>query len=172
MRFLLTLFTISALALAGCSSLRDSRVNPANWFGKSKSEPRAEQTEQAGNPLIPENEGEGVFSLMGDKDHEGTPVAQVTGLEIKQVSGGAIVRVQGITRRQGAHDVRLASPTEGEPVDGVLTLRLEAAQPEDTAIGPERTRVVNAARFIPERELRRTRSVRVIAETNVRTSRR
>ena len=38
MRLTLSALLISSMALGGCAAVRDSRVNPFNWFGGSRSE--------------------------------------------------------------------------------------------------------------------------------------
>lgn len=176
MRTLLSLLVISSVALAGCSGWRDSRVNPSNWFGKS--EPRrvvtADGTEEI-NPLIPERTG--IFDKRPeDETYEGTPVDQVTAMNIERTPGGAIVRATGLTLRQGAFDARLVD-VNGEdddvmPVDGVLTFRLSAVQSRVAPQGPERTRRVHVGRFISKQTLAKTRVIRVVAARNERVSQR
>lgn len=171
MRILPGIALIVSLALAGCGGWRDSRANPANWFGKSRSEPAPAQGEGAANPLIPEQ-----TTLLSRRKkepvYEGTLVDKVTGLEVEPSGGGAIVRVTGLTLRQGAHDVRLTSDTEGEPVDGNLTFRLRAVQPQDAPGGPESTRTVQVGRFVSGDVLARTRTIQIVGARNIRSTRR
>lgn len=176
MRTLLSLLVISSLTLAGCGGWRDSRVNPSNWFGKS--EPRrvvnADGTEEV-NPLIPERSG--IFDKRPkDETYEGTPVDQITALNIERTPGGAIVRATGLSLRQEAFDARLVN-VHGEdddlmPVDGVLTFRLSAIQSRVAPQGPERTRRIHVGRFVSAQTLAETRVIRVIAARNERVSRR
>jgi len=171
MRHLTTVLIVSAVVLAGCGRMGESRLNPMNWFGKSKSAPRAEQTtdETQVNPLIPERQSVFRRDPLAD-DYEGTPVERVTDLVIERTASGAIVRATGVTSRQGAHDVRLTSQTEGEPVDGVLTFTLEAVQPDRQWAGAESQRTVTAGRAVSRATLESVRRVRVLGVSNARTS--
>lgn len=182
-------------ALASCGSVRESRLNPVNWFGSSTSTSNETQTTVNAegdvvevNPLIGENRRNPIqnvttrstsvadrVSLFGEKEegpYLGTLVDQVTDLEIKRTTTGAIVTASGLTTRQGAYDVRLVARNDGFPVDGVLTLELRALQPIETIQGPERTRRVQAATPLSVQELGLVRTVQVVARSNTRTSRR
>ena len=77
MRKTLSLLLASTITLTACGAVRESRINPFNWFGQSRSE--SVQTKQNTNPLIPEKSG-GVFAGMRAKDAEylGLPFDQVT----------------------------------------------------------------------------------------------
>ncbi|MDG1471544.1 MAG: hypothetical protein P8Q26_08295 [Ascidiaceihabitans sp.] len=174
MRILTSALLISAVALTACGAVRDSRVNPANWFGKSRSAP-IEVQEANTNPLIPAART-GLFAKRrADRDaYFGNPIDQVTGLVIERVPGGAIVRATGLTKTQGVHGVQLTPQTDDEtPVDGVLTYRLEGIQPSTAqSVGSEHTRTVVAARALTDQDLRDVRTIRVVAARNARTSRR
>jgi len=41
MRKTFSAILVSTLVLTGCATVRDSRVNPFNWFGTARSEHRA-----------------------------------------------------------------------------------------------------------------------------------
>ncbi len=177
MRRLVSLMLISSLVLAGCG-LRDSRVNPANWFGKSKSvrvaKPGPQDSPSEVNPLIP-RETASIRTLIRKQrtEYNGTPVQSVTNLVIEPSSGGAIIRATGMPLRQGAYDVRLTPAWEGaEPPRGVLTYRMEAVQPIDTAQGTQNSRRVTAARFVSTQTLEAVSEIRVIGAGNIQTSRR
>ena len=58
MRKTLPLLLAATLVLTACAGIRDSRVNPFNWFGQSRSE-RIEPAANT-NPLIPR--GGGLFA--------------------------------------------------------------------------------------------------------------
>ncbi len=168
MRTVLTLMVISTLTLSACSGWRDSRVNPTNWFGNSRSAPVA--TAENPNPLIPQR----TSMLRRDKreKYEGTLVAEVTDLVIERTSTGGIVRVTGQTIRQGAYDVRLISENEGKPVGGVLTFSLKALQPTDQGQGTTAGRTVRVGEYVSKEVLAQTTTVQVIAARNTRTTRR
>lgn len=170
MRKTVASLVVLSLTLAGCSGWRDSRVNPGNWFGNSRAEARTETATPAQtNPLIPE---ETSIFRRGNKEevYLGTPVDQITDLTIERTSSGAIVKATGQTLQQGAYDVRLTSDTEGEPVDGVLTLEMKALQPTNTPQGPERVRRATAGYFLSNQDLAKVRTIRVLGERNARSS--
>jgi len=161
-----------ATVLAGCGG---SRLNPRNWFGRSRERrrTRAEAPSEPTNPLIPERE-DTIFSRRREPEvYEGTLVDQVTLLEVKPTTDGAIVRVEGLPLRQGAYDVRLVPDTpEAEPVNGVLGFELRAIQPDNTPQGPERSRRVVTAVAVSRQSIERTSEIRVRAARNEQITRR
>lgn len=173
MRFAITFLLVSGLTLSACGGMRDSRANPANWFGGSKVERRAAPVaNEAVNPLIPE-QANSIFRRKSDEDtYAGTPIYAVEGVTIERSSGGAIIKATGLSLRQGAFDVRLSPENKGEPVDGVLTYAMRAMQRADTPQGPERTRRVSAGAFISTQTLSEVRTIRVLGLTNTATTRR
>lgn len=193
MRFTAVALIASTLILSACGgSIRESRLNPANWFGRSTSTrvetatTAADGTVKPVNPLIGKRKqsqlvaanrktvtGSGsIFDRKKETIYEGTLIDQVTDLEIERTSTGAIIRATGLTARQGAFDVRLLPLGNGAPVDGVLTFEFLALQPINTYQGPERTRRVQAAYALSNPELEKIRTIRVLAKRNVRTSKR
>ncbi|SLN62736.1 hypothetical protein PEL8287_03434 [Roseovarius litorisediminis] len=171
MRILVTVLVVSSLMLTGCSRLRDSRANPANWFGKSTSRPVAETQAGQNNPLIEEETG--IFSRRKKaKVYTGTPVDQITSLSVEKTSEGAIISVIGLSQLQGAYNVKLTSDTDGEPVNGVLTYTLKAVQPQDQPQGAQRSRTIHAARFVSNGTLEKVTTINVRAARNVQTTRR
>lgn len=173
MRIATSALLVSVMVVSSCAAVRDSRVNPFNWFGRSTSEP-VRETQENTNPLIPQ--AQGIFARQRAREgvYSGTPVAQVTELVVEPVAGGAIIRVKGLNAKQGAYDVQLTPELESEtPVDGVLSYRLEARQSQRiTAVGPERTRTIVAARHVTNQTLQGVRTIRVAAQQNVRSTRR
>lgn len=173
MRKTLSILLISTLTLTACGAVRESRINPFNWFGQSRSE--AIQPKKNTNPLIPTKSG-GIFAGLRAQDaiYEGRPFEQVTNLTIERIPGGAIIRATGLAARQGYYSVQLTPANEDElPVDGVLTYRLEGVRPtQNTAIGTKPTREVIAARRLTDQELRGVRSIRVEGQLNALVSRR
>ena len=92
MRKTITLLLAASLVLSACATIRDSRVNPLNWFGQSRSE-RVERPEST-NPLIPRRGG--LFSRDNREEvYDGRPFEQVTDLTVERVPGGAILRATG-----------------------------------------------------------------------------
>lgn len=164
---------ISGVALGGCGVVRDSALNPANWFGRSQQAP-VETTTEAANPLIPR--GNTLFRrASADKvDYQGVLFEEVIELKVERVPGGAIVRATGRAARQGRYEVRLTPVVEDEtPVNGVLTYRFEGVIPAVlTDIGTPPTREVTAARRVTDQTLRGVNTIRVEAERNARVARR
>jgi hypothetical protein len=172
MRKTVTLLLVSSLTLAACGAVRDSRVNPLNWFGQSSSEPVAEAAQT--NPLIPKRGGLFANARAKEAVYLGQPFEQVTNLRIERVPGGAIIRATGLAARQGIYAVQLTPQNEAEePVDGVLTYRLEGVRPgANTAVGTKPTREVIAARQLTNQQLAGVRSIRVEGQQNALVSRR
>ncbi len=172
MRTFLAVLVISSLVLSSCGRLRDSRMNPGNWFSKSSSQSVSSTTSNPSeaNPLIPEQSS----ILKRDKRevYLGTPVDQITDVKVERIPSGALIRVTGISRQQGAHEVRLTSDHGGDPVDGVLTFTLKALQPTTTPQGSQLRRTIHAARFVSNNDLDNTRTIRIVGERNVHTTRR
>ncbi|MFY0680234.1 MAG: hypothetical protein JXR13_06635 [Thalassovita sp.] len=155
---------ISTLVLAGCGQ---SRLNPLNWFGKSR---QVEATQTAAgpiNPLIPQR------SALARREvgYQGQLVAEINTLAIEQVPGGAIVRASGLAHTEGAWDVRLEPLNEGQPVDNTLTFEFRAL-PGSGAPGTPRTRTLNVAAYVTEQDLSNVRNIQVVAAGNARISRR
>ena len=174
MRRITILLIITAFGLSACGTVRDSRINPFNWFGGGREAP-AEQP-QSDNPLIPERTG-GIFgSSRAEREaYTGVPVDVVRDIIVEQVPGGAIVRATGVSRYQNVFDVQLTPADDDEAEeDGVLDFRLEARIPrKPVAGGPERLRTFVAARVLTENDLEGVTQIRVSAADNARvTSRR
>ncbi|MEM8577091.1 MAG: hypothetical protein AAGF60_04510 [Pseudomonadota bacterium] len=170
-RLVLVLAALS-LTLSACG-FRDSRVNPLNWFGNSRSEPVQVQAPEDVNPLIPTRTGLFQRQRAEAARYQGTPVDAVTDLRVERVPGGAIIRATGVAREQGLFEVRLTPENDGDAVDGVLSYRLEARRPEAVRPGgPEATRRVTAAVSVTDQDLRGVRVIRVVGVENARTSRR
>ncbi|SEQ84279.1 hypothetical protein [Thalassovita taeanensis] len=170
MRTTLSALLISTLVVSGCGAARESRLNPFNWFGRSQSTPTTVASEQTANPLIPQS------SKLKRKDlpYQGQLVDQVSDLVIEKVPGGALVRVTGVSAAQGAFDVRLIAQNGGKPDDGVLSYELRALQPayRRPVVGPAAGRTVTVARFLSEETLIGVKTIQVVGNQNVRSSRR
>lgn len=170
MRTTVSVLLVSTLVLSACGGLRDSRVNPFNWFGGSEPAPIA--TAANTNPLIPTRSG-----LFNSRDREtvypGQPIDTVSDLVIERVPGGAIIRATGLAAVQGVHDVQLTPAVEEEAaVDGVLTYRLEGVRPANAVQGAPATREVVVARKVTDQTLAGARTIRVEAARNALQSRR
>lgn len=173
MRIVTSALLISVMTVTSCGAVRDSRVNPFNWFGRSSSQP-VQQAPEATNPLIPRSRGLFANRRAEKGIYLGQPIDQVTDLVVERAPGGALIRATGISAVQGAYEVRLTPENEDEkPIDGVLTYRLEALTPDGARPGGSTaTRTVVVARKLSAQQLRNVRTVRVTAARNVRTTRR
>jgi len=172
MRKTLTLLLVSSLLVTACG-FSDSRINPLNWFGQSRSETIAQDAAPV-NPLIPSKKGNFASFRKKAPPYAGVPFEQVTNLTVEQVPGGAIIHATGLAARQGIYSVQLTPANEDEePVDGVLTYRLEGVRPaRATTIGAKPTREVIAGRRLTDRQLRDVRTIRVEGQLNAQVARR
>lgn len=166
MRKPLMALMVATLTLSACGAVRDSRLNPFNWFGQSRAEAVG-----AGptNPLIPPRNR----FRRPEAVYAGVPVDTIKEMAIERVAGGAIVRVKGISASQGAYEVRLEAENDGQPVKNTLTYTLKAQYPRgNRRIGAETSREVVAARFISDNDLAGVRTIRVVGARNARSSNR
>lgn len=173
MRISLSVLLIASLTLGACGVVRNSALNPVNWFGRSTSVAVAPTDSAPVNPLIPQSSG-----LFGDRNapkiYIGEPFDEITDLTIERVAGGAIVRATGLADRQGVYSVQLTPANDDEtPVNGVLTYRLEGIEPvKNTAVGGPATREVTAARKVTDQQLRGVSTIRVEGVRNAQIARR
>lgn len=170
MKKTLGILLMSALVLSACGRVRDSAVNPFNWFGGSETVETEADAEEV-NPLIPQKRN----SLLDREEapYAGTLVADLTTLKIERVSGGAIIRVKGVASTQGAFDVRMQPENDDhEAVKGVLTYTLLAVQPPGFRQGPAQSREITAAVFRTDQELANVRTIRVVGSNKTLQSRR
>ncbi len=148
---------ILALVLAGCGRLRESRINPFNWFGRSQT-----TTVAVGEPAVPGRPGDPRIL-----------VAQVTDMEVARQPGGAIVRATGLPPTQGWWDASLVAENSGLPVDGVLTYRFVVDQPrEATRVSTQQSREVTAAAYLSDIKLEGISQIVVLGAENSQSSRR
>lgn len=141
------------VSLAGCGAIRDSKVNPFNWFGKS----RAETTEVALNP----NERKDGRIL----------VDQVTALRINRTPSGAVIEAVGLPPTQGFWFADLVALNDGYVVDGVLTYEFRIARPiTRKSQGTPQTREVTVATAISKSKLASARQIRVVGARSSRSS--
>ena len=156
MRLPIALLLVAALAVAGCGRIRDSRINPFNWFGRSA--PAATVTTPAADqPADPR-----------------ALVAEVVAMEVTAQPGGAIVHATGLPPTQGWWQADLVAANGGVPVDGVLSYRFVVEPPPASTarVSTPQSREVTAAVFVTERDLEGVRSITVIGASGSRTARR
>lgn len=143
-----------ALSLAGCARVRDSKLNPFNWFGGSEEGPAQVVETASGRPNDPR-----------------VLVAEVVTLEVAQIPEGAIVRANGLPPTQGWWEAELVAENDGKPVDGVLTYRFVVAHP--VGVKPASTpqsREVTAATSLSNIALAGVRRIVVVGASNSRSS--
>lgn len=162
MRTSFTALLILTLTLSACAS----RMNPMNWFGRSKQEIVVGEK----NTLIPQLSG---FSKKPDV-YSGRLVGKVNELKVEKVPGGAIIRATVIANGHGTFDVRLTPENKDElPVNGVLSYRFEALQSRSgIASGSSQSRSIVVAHRVTDQTLQNVRSIRVLAADNAMVSRR
>lgn len=168
----LSVLIVASIAVSGCATVRESRVNPFNWFGGSSSVPVA-QTGGTGaaNPLIPEK-SESIFRRdEAEAVYAGWPVGTIGELLIERRPGGAIIRVTGIADRAGPFDVRIIEDkAQTSPSTLAYTLEaLQSAGPRNTSV---HARTVTAAIWLTDQELVGIREIRVTGANNALVTRR
>ncbi|PJE25704.1 hypothetical protein SAMN06297129_2515 [Pseudooceanicola antarcticus] len=166
MRKFLPVLLIAALGVSGCGYVRDSRLNPFNWFGSAESrELSAAEAAAQDNPLIPKRSA---FANKPDADLRDR-IAGLEGLVVERIPGGAIVRVTGISSSVRSFDVGLRE-LPGTP--GVARYEMVTYLPEFPATGPVQTRRYTAAVRLSDTELAQVRTIEVLSASNALTSRR
>jgi hypothetical protein len=158
---------LSALVLTSCGTVRDSRFNPVNWFGRSESTPVA--VDPNTNPLIPARRAS-IFRQDRDESYQGRDIAEVTDLVIERRPGGAIIRAIGVATYQGAYDLRLVK-VEEESGDGTLTYALRGLQPINPQ-GSVASRTHSVAVWVTDNDLLGINVIQVKGAGNIRTARR
>jgi hypothetical protein len=139
------------LAVAGCGGLRESRLNPFNWFRRS--EPRE-------------------TIVLPEKAADPRPLVEaVLSLAVEPIPGGAIVRARGQTPTQGYWQAELVPQplTEG----GSLVYEFRIFPPPGRAdVNTPQSRQVDVAIYISDVRLENVREIVVQGATNARASRR
>jgi hypothetical protein len=140
-----------AAALAGCGGLRDSKLNPFNWFRKS--EPRE------------------TIVLPGEEVDARGLVEVVLSLAVEPMPGGAIVRARGQAPRQGYWQAELVAQPLTEGGSLVYEFRI-FPPPGKSDVNTPQSRQVDVAIFISDIKLENVREIVVQGATNARASRR
>ncbi len=163
----LSVLLMSALVLTSCGTIRDSRLNPFNWFGRSTSEPVVSEEV---NPLIPRRRAS-IFRASEEEVYLGRPVGEISQLVVERRPGGAIIRVTGIADRAGPFEVRMIKD-EDASTGGVLAYTLNALQSSGPRGTGPRARTVTAAVFVSDSDLLGIRTIRVTGARNALVTRR
>jgi hypothetical protein len=145
----------AALVLAGCGGIRESRMNPMNWFGESRASERPD------------------LGRTSDTIDNRPMVPEVSTLVIERTSSGAIIRAEAVMPSGGWWDAELLSENFGRPIDGVLTLRFVAAAPRTPVPAPNAAaRTITAVYAINQADLDTIAEIVVAGEGNARRIRR
>ena len=139
------------LALAGCGGMRDSILNPFNWFKKS---------ELRESIVLPEAQT------------DARPLVEtVLDLKVEPMPGGAIVRARGRTPTQGWWQAELV-PVAIEDT-GVLVYEFRLFSPAGrTDVNTPQSREVDVAIYVSDYKLEFLREIVVQGANNALTSRR
>lgn len=142
---------VAVLVLTSCGAVRDSRLNPFNWFGRSQATETLTSVPNQADPRL----------LVGD----------VVELTIEPYTGGAIIRATGVMESQGWWQAELVEVTGDDPTH--LTLDFRVLPPlTQTPVGTQRSREVTAALTVTPRRLEEITRVTVSGEQSARTARR
>lgn len=142
---------LAALVLTSCGAVRDSRLNPFNWFGRSE---RVET-------IAPVQAVVDARPLVGD----------VIALTVEPYSSGAIVTATGVMASQGWWEAELVEVDSDDPSHLVLDFRiLPPIAP--TNVGAQRSREVTVATSLSPRRLDTISRITVQGERSARTTRR
>ncbi|WP_391482194.1 hypothetical protein [Nereida sp. NH-UV-3] len=147
-------FVTAAVSLTACGSIRESRVNPMNWFNYERQEERltpagALETAQDIRPLI----------------------SQVADMRIERAPGGAIVRATGLPQTQGFHTAELIE-VETE-TRGLLAFEFKVVPPRPGApVGSGPSREITVGTFVSDIALQGITAIEVRGQDNARRTRR
>lgn len=142
---------ILATTLPGCARLRESRLNPLNWFGP-------------GRETV-------VTELYVRPEDPRALVAQVTLLKVEPYPGGAIVRATGLPPSQGYWEAELVA----QPLDdsGRLVYEFRVFPPlEPAAAGTPYSRQITVAAAISNIALQGVVTIVVQGASNALSARR
>ena len=140
---------VALMFLANCGFVRDSKLNPFNWFGRSEPAEKV-VIEQPKDPRY--------------------LVADVVSMTVEPYSGGIIVRAKGITPTQGWWDAELVELEQDDPSHLVLEFRLLPPLTEADVNTPRSREIVVAKTVSPQR-LEYITKITVQGENNARSSR-
>lgn len=141
------------MLLSACGAMRESRLNPLNWFRRSAP---AQTT---------------ALVLPGDQVDGRPLVEQVLTMAVEPMMGGVIVRATGLPPTQGFWDGELVARPLGE--DGALVYDFRLVPPLVTSdVSTQRSREVTVAAFLSNIKLEKITSITVQGAQNARSSRR
>ena len=118
-----------------------------------------------------EGDGGGSFTLNDDTPMLDPVPVPMRMARVERGLRGQIVRVEIVAPTQGYYAADLVALNGGVPdQNGVMSYMLVARPPATPqAVGPERTRELNAAVFVPTRALRNMSAVRITGSNTTQT---
>jgi hypothetical protein len=139
------------LALSACGGLRESRLNPFNWFGRSQ-------------PIAP------VTLITSVEQADPRPlVQQVLTMSVEPMQGGVIVRATGVPPTQGWWSGELVARDLDEQGRLIYDFRI-VPPPTATRVSTQFSREVTVADFISNQKLEEISQIIVQGELNARSS--
>ncbi|MBM7069694.1 hypothetical protein [Actibacterium sp. 188UL27-1] len=147
------------MLVTGCATVRDSRLNPFNWFGRSQAQPTT---------LLPDDAEQQIADRR-------ILVDDVIALRIDRTPEGALVSAIGVPPTQGFWDAELVPTTRDEAPDanGVLVYDFRIARPfERQRVSTQPSREVSVGHFISNVRLERVRTILVRGQRTQRSLRR
>lgn len=140
-----------AVAVAGCAGVRQSKLNPFNWFRKSQ--PRE------------------TIVLPGEKKDPRPLVDTVLSMTVEPIPGGAVVRARGVTPTQGWWDAELVPQKLDDK--GILIYEFRLLPPTGRAdVNTQQSREIDVAIYISDVKLEAVREIVVQGASNARSARR
>ena len=139
-------------AVGACGRVRDSRLNPFNWFGRSRDETvEVEQSDFNDDPR--------------------RYVEQVVSLNVDPTPEGAIIRTVGLPPFQGYWDAELVQRSDPDPTRLIYEFRV-APPLRQTRQGTQPSREIIAGIAVSNARLRGVRTITVVGRANQRSVRR
>ena len=138
------------LILAGCGGFRESRLNPFNWFGRS----RVVETQAVETTVAPDGR---------------QLVADVTLMQVDALPGGAIIRAGGRAPTQGYWDAELVlrEGPDADPANPVYDFRIFPPATPGVVSTPQ-SREVTVALYLSDVQLARITGITVQGANNAR----
>ena len=151
----IAIICLAASVLTGCSTIRDSRANPMNWFGD------ATTTEERDSLIPTEN---AITRARKTPPYAGVPIAQLQSAALRDAIGGKILEVQAISATLGAADLRFIDVPNDNP--RLREFGLHAVMPYRAPVGTVAARSVAAAQFLTEQDLAGLTTIIVTSANN------
>ena len=156
---ILVLTTCAALTLSACSQVRESRLNPLNWFGRGEqveTTAAAPATPEVIRPLLPAKREVVVDARV--------LIDTVQAIEVARTPDGAILRATGLAPTQGYFNAQLVlSGAE----NGVLTYDFRVEAPSRFEIqGTQASRSITVAEALSNNDLAGVRRIVVRGANN------